>query len=230
MSTGSDGVLLLTYDDYPVRIEHCHDNIIQFNISTSEFLKAFLAKNHDIIPEYYGGLAKPCKCNKNPLEMAKAKFHKKGCYFNYWNRNVYRWIHKLAALNYAYQMYETIVWLDCDTFFQKYVSKEFILDSFKGTKTFYFKGPRREVEETGIVGYRSKKFIEAYIEKYRSGEFRKYVRWDDCYLYQMTRRDTRIEANDLGKHCVTTDPIPESFFGQYISHKKGTHGRSGLVL
>jgi hypothetical protein len=225
IETDSEGILLLTYDEYPIRIGTLVENIIQYKLSTSQWLQNFWKENPDIISPI------PCKCNNDSINLSKVRFHKKGCHFTYWNRYLYRWIHKIAALEYVINtlLYKDIVWLDCDCFFLERTTEKFILEQFKGTDTFYFKGPRREVEETGIVGYRNADFIKTYINRYTLGLFRNDPRWDDCYQYQMARKETKVSSIDLGRHCVTTDPIPESHFGQYISHKKGSHNRLGVV-
>lgn len=225
IETDSEGVLLLTYNDRPVYTRQ--ENIIQFNLSQSLWLKKFFENNPDILPENI----KPCKCNNDPVNLSKVRYHKKGCHFTYWNRYLYRWIHKIAALEYVVNtlLYTDIVWLDCDCFFKQKVTEDWLISQFKGTETFYFKGPRREVEETGIVGYRNLAFIKGYIDRYTTGKFRQDPRWDDCYQYQMSCQSTRLRSIDLGRHCITTNPIPESNFGQYITHTKGKHNRLGIV-
>lgn len=225
LETDSEGVLLLTYDEFPIYTRE--ENIIQFNLGHSVWLHDFFKSNPDILPANI----QPCKCNNDPVNLSKVKFHKKGCYFTYWNRYLYRWINKIASLEYAVNtlLYTDIVWLDCDCLFKQKVTEEYILGQFKGHDTFYFKGPRREVEETGIVGYRNVQFIKSYIYRYTSGNFRNNIRWDDCYQYQMARKEYKIKSIDLGRHCITTDPIPESNFGQYITHTKGKHNRLGIV-
>lgn len=246
-------IFLSSWSDklYEVSGKHLLDSYMKFGpISESSFVyyddyyieslptfKVWFEQNKDIIPDYFGGLAKPCDCRKPHSRQDRDHFL--GCRYSWWNRNVYRWVKKVFALNECIlnQKPSTIIWLDSDCFFQKKVTLQEIDNWFGDSDIFYFKGPQRKIEEMGIVGYRThsifvKSFIEEYLDIYMSNQFRKLRRWDDCYSFQKLRlRNGRLLFRDLGGNVTEMgDVISNSVIGPYITHDKGRHGRKlGLI-
>lgn len=212
------------------KLEEFNQPNIFYRDIRSEFYNNFFLLNKDVIPDYAGGTAVACKCNADPLKFNKERQHKKGCYYNYWNRNLYRWFNKIAALAKHPKEKQIIVWLDIDCQFIGHLPEEYVATSLGMRQICWFKSKGRPYPDTGIVIYGELQIIDALVYRYESGMFRQDIRWDDCYQLNAVIHTMDYLVVDLAEGLVTTRPIEESKCGRkYITHFKGLHGNAGLV-
>ncbi|NIQ13915.1 MAG: hypothetical protein GTO02_05775 [Candidatus Dadabacteria bacterium] len=211
-----------------------YDRFHVFNLDDSKFLQDWLTVNADIAPP------KPCRC-PDPW-AGPCRKHVPKCPHTWFNRNTHRWFRKWATLRHALDMaknvYNRMIWIDADCRFISRLSEQaidktvFRADTEKECDVAYLKHKRR-VLEGGFVAYnigcchiRGIQLLEKIFKIYTSGEFRNYIRWDDCYVLQKAMRGFR--CHDLAK--VVDQRNHEEVFsgskiGHYIRHDKGRHGR-----
>jgi len=195
-------------------------------------LLTWIRLNSSIIHKEFGGSwIGPCQC-PNPND-SKDKRHKPSCPNSWFCKHAVRWFRKIIALksllNTSYT-YSRIVWLDSDVVFNKQVTEDLVTSWFSDNDVFYFKGPKRKVWETGILGLNVPEgvnLINKVFDYYMSGEFLKHPRWDDGYIIQQVAMSSKTTkkldlATDASGHA---DVIPHSPLKDYMEHHKGTHGR-----
>jgi len=258
LSIQKEGGLLLTYEnkelygymDYIIEVipiflyEHeLQTNFHFYNLDNDEFLHNWLKQNEDIIPVELGGIFENCDCPKRtePLPLDKYwkrnKKHKPKCPYLGWNYRASQWFRKIAALNYALTLdYDILILLDCDIIFKKTLSIQQIEDLFDKTSVFYFLGPKRKDRnlciEAGFIGFdlrcNGKEFLQIVIDKYTTGQFREYDRWNDADIFKKTiEENPQIPSIDLAGDTYKTDII-NSKFNEYIYHNKGIHRKHGI--
>lgn len=206
------------------------------------FLQNWLHYNQDIIPDYLGGQAKPCKC-RNPFAR-EDRNHTKGCHFSWWNRNCSRWFRKIATLNYVmnYQntygnigKYDYFVWLDADCIFLK--EPHDILENIASwdVDLFYMRGTKRRAVETGIFGIKNSDmggfFVSQIVNLYLSKKYRTYDRWDDGFIFKIAIGESPlVRSIDIAAKCNKPDVADFTCLTPYIKHNKGTHGRKLNIM
>jgi hypothetical protein len=209
-------------------------SILPFDLDRSAFLRDWLQAHRDIIPVHLGGLAVECDCpHRGPFDD-----HEGRCHWFWFNKNASRWFRKIVALDAALQLdgFDALLWLDSDTRFKRRLPAEVVEEWFGGDSVFFFKSPQRRVMESGVLGVRldegGRRFLGATIERYRSGEFRRYERWDDGYHFQTTLwEDASIRARDLAtRKTGGTFVLPNSPAARYLGHDKGLHRRARIML
>lgn len=201
-------------------------------------LAEFVSKNKDIIPKQFGGdWTGPCSC-LNPNDSKDSR-HKPACPGAWFCKHSVRWFRKILALrsllNSSYAGYSHIFWLDSDVLFKGRVTEALVRKWFNSNDLIYFKGPKRKVWETGILGMRGEgiALVNKVFDYYMSGEFRKSPRWDDSYAFQtVSARLKTAKKMDLATGATkTADVIPFSPLKDHLEHNKGTHGRKlGLMV
>jgi len=197
-------------------------------IGASALLRDWLAANRDIIPPRFGGAAPVCHC---PDPADPLGVHAPGCHAGWYNYNAARWFRKVVALHYALRRpsCDAYVWLDADCVFTARLPDTEVQSWFGRSAVFYLKGPGRQVVESGVLGIRNsptgRRFIQAAVDRYRSGDFRRDPRWDDGYQFQMTLlRHPEISRTDLAVAASKNlDVVPYSPVRPYLRHDKGTH-------
>lgn len=215
---------------------------IQYKLENDYFLQKWLLENKDIIPEYLGGIAKPCN-HQDPYAREDRK-HTKGCHFSWWNRNCSRWFRKIATINYVmnYQntyanigKYDYFVWLDADCIFKK--DPHDILENIDGwdVDIFYMRGTKRRAVESGIFGIKNnpcgKFFVDQLCWLYTSKKFRNYDRWDDGFIFKVAIGDSPlVRTLDIAAKCNKPDVADFTCLTPYIKHNKGTHGRKLNIM
>ncbi len=213
-----------------------------YNLQEDKFYTDWLEENKGIIPERYGGLAKPCDCQtSNSWEN-----HKRGCHWNNFNQRAVNWLVKPVSLNYALQQYSKVypyvVWLDCDIILKQRIPEKFIHNIFKDCGCFYHLGPNRKSRDTGIesgvCGFSQKNrgfdLLRKFIDVYNNKQFHRYSRWDDGYLFRkIVEGNPDIPTKDLvGPHREQefAHVVKHGIFAPYIDHDKGSHHRKYKVV
>lgn len=195
-------------------------------------LHNWLKANRDIIPDYLGGTATHCDCPNWEVRHAK---HKRGCHFQWMNRNASRWFRKIVSWVRASELAPTryLIWLDCDCEVLKPVTVETVAGWFGGAAMFHFRGLRHH-SDTGIVGFDliggGREFIQAVHQRYQSGNFRGWPRWDDCTITDSIIADGHFGTRDLGAEgkpgkMKISNIIPHTIVAPYFKHWKGSHGQ-----
>ena len=233
LQTCTDGKLLVCHERIKEGKIPKHARLLEYHLDESEFLKSWLAANRDIIPPSLGGAARKCRC---PQPGPRQLGHKPGCAWGWFNRNASRWFRKIASLHYAQSLpgYDALVWLDSDCYFKRRLPSARIDAWFGEAAVFFHKSPNREVVESGVIGFRmnpgGRRFLRLTMDRYRSGRFRKHLRWDDGFQFQLTlNQHPEIPSVDLATHATKTFVLPHSPAGAYIEHYKGIHALLRLM-
>jgi hypothetical protein len=228
LESGTKGNLLMCHEGFdgvrPLR----HRRLRVYDLGRSLLLQSWLRDNADIIPKRFGGLAGECACAKPTDPFAR---HNTGCPGGWYNRNAARWFRKVVSLNAAIERteYDAYVWLDSDCVFTARLPFDELATWFNRGAVLYLKSPARGVIESGVMGIlncaQGRKFVRATVERFQSGEFRRDVRWDDGYQFQLTlHRHPEIQGVDLATTAnQNADVVPFSSWGAYLCHRKGTH-------
>ena len=219
----TEGDLLIAHEDGLDAVIPHHRKFIFHDLEQDNFLSSWLKENEDIIPVELGG-------KFEGVYEEKTKF----------NQRASQWFRKIVALNAAMDNksdYEAIVFLDSDTVVNKHLPGSKIEEIFSGHSMFYHLGPHRKKSgtgiESGIIGFNLKEegvlLLSIVINKFRSGEFRKYLRWDDGYVFRMVVEEyTNIATRDI-VDVQENNVVEHGPFAEYLVHKKGIHWkRHGL--
>lgn len=212
----TEGDLLIAYEDGLDKVIPHHRKFIFHNLETDSFLSSWLKDNEDVIPTDLGGTFEG-------EYKGKAKF----------NQRASQWFRKIVALNRAMDLkgYNAIVFLDSDTTINNNLTSSKIEEIFDSKSMFYHLGPYRDESgtgiESGIIGFNLNEkggiLLACVINKFRSGEFKKYIRWDDGYIFRMVvEENTQIPTRDL-VNVRENDVVEHGPFAEFIVHKKGVH-------
>jgi hypothetical protein len=155
--------------------------IIPFNLSQSKFLREWLIKNADNIPSEYGGTA--------------TKFNNPKLYKNYFNKSASKWFRKIVSIDMTIKTYgqyfKYVVWIDADCYARKPLPIEIMDKIFKNNDVIYHLSKKRIYQdqgiESGIIGFKKGKgydFMDIVSHKFKSGDFKKYSRWDDGWVFR----------------------------------------------
>lgn len=231
----SEAKLYIAHEGFPF-ITNDNPKLYIHNV-VDDWLLQILHDNKDVIPKYLGGSAEKCNC-KNPYGKRDWD-HKKGCYFTWWNRNFSRWLRKISAIRQAFAYNESellsfdyLLWVDSDCVFRRDFRPEniFVHDA----SIIYMKGRFREAIESGIIGFKNNvtgsEAFKKVAQCYSTGEFRKFKRWDDGYIF--TKILLEYPTLDLVRpNYKKPDVANASLFNKFIQHNKGTHGRGlGIMI
>ena len=213
----TEGDLLIAHEDSLDEVIPHHRKFIFHDLEEDPFLHSWLRENADIIPVDLGG-------NFDGTYKGMAKF----------NHRASQWFRKIVALNRAMEIksdYEAIVFLDSDTVVNKHLPSSKVDEIFDGHSMFYHLGEHRKKVgtgiESGIIGFNLKEqgalLLGIVINKFRSGEFRDYFRWDDGYVFRKVVEEywdipTRDVVDVKESNVVEHGP-----FAEYLVHKKGIH-------
>jgi hypothetical protein len=234
LGTHSDGTLLVCHEQGAGDALSEHPQLLTYDLDGSEFLKSWLSTHRDIIPQHLGGLARECGCPGHSLFDG----HVTGCHWFWFNKNAARWFRKIVALEYARWLegFDCLVWLDCDCRFKRRLHSATVEAWFASSSVFFLKSPARRVMESGVLGIRldavGRTFLDLTIDRYRSGAFREYERWDDGFQFQVTiDENPSMAAIDLAARTTSgTFVVPNSPVGAFIGHNKGVHRRTGVMI
>jgi len=216
----TEGDLLIAHEDGLDKLIPHHRKFIFHDLEEDELLAWWLKENEDIIPVALGG----------KFEGEYSGVHK-------FNQRAAQWFRKIVALNRAMDIkdeYDAIIFLDSDIVVNKHLPASKIEEIFDEHSMFYHLGPYRRGAgtgiESGVIGFNLKTMggvlLGIVINKFKSGEFKKYIRWDDGYVFRMV-----VEENS---HIPTRDVVDANEssvvefgpFAEYLVHNKGIHWKT----
>lgn len=228
--------MLVCYEG--MKLENKNHQIVSYNLANSQFLNNWLKENEKDIPTEYGGKATP--------ENNKDLFN------NYFNKAASKWFRKVVSIDYAVKTYghlfNYVVWVDADCYAIKTIPKQMVDLAFGTNHVIYHLSSKRRRNkqgiESGIIGFKKGlgyKFMDIVSQKFKSGEFRKYSRWDDGWVFREVvdeetvnnkKRDEKdkIKMLDVVGHVpdnqiVRSEVIPYGPFKPYLIHEKGKHNK-----
>ena len=229
IDTGTPGTLLCFPEGFD--IPEPPPRVLARSLTGDTILNTFLHQNKDVIPAHLGGEHQGCACPGGPYGP-HSKLHQEKCVGHWFNRNASRWFRKVVSLYRALERpADIMVWLDSDCVFKRSLPEQKLAKVFQNKAVFYMKSRKRKVLESGIMGFflarGGKAFIELTMNRYISGEFRKYRRWDDSFQFQTTRDEhkhlsTIDIATGMSGHSEVACHTP---LAPYLEHFKGKHGR-----
>jgi hypothetical protein len=179
-----------------------YPQIIPFNLSESNFLREWLIENADNIPHEYGGNATVAK---NPK-----------LYDNYFNKSASKWFRKIVSIDMVIKTYgkyfKYVVWLDADCYARESLPKDAMDKIFQNHDVIYHLSNKRKNNnqgiESGIIGFRTGKgydFMNIVSDKFRSGDFKKYSRWDDGWVFREVVDELRKKYIDIKEQIITNE-------------------------
>lgn len=226
--------LLVCYED--MILNDNYKEIIPYNLTESKFLRSWLTTNEKDIPVEYGGKATP----KNNPDV----------YNNYFNKAASKWFRKIVSIDYAIKqfghLFNHVVWIDADCYITNPMSHKLSNDTFGSNHIIYHLSSKRRKNkqgiESGIIGFKKGLgylFMDIVSNKFKTGEFKKYPRWDDGWVFRevvneqtelnkkRTKRDI-IHMKDLVGHIddskiIRSEVIPYGPYNNYVIHDKGKH-------
>lgn len=200
-----------------------------------EYLSWYLNTFKHLIPPNLGGTAKGCICGVKPGKATFKVVHEPGCHNTLWNRNAYRWFHKVVALKTyidglnSSNTPDYLVWLDCDCYFKQHLPNQVIADLCDKYDICYLKGTKREAIESGILIFNLKEdgasIIIQWFWRYQKQFFLADNRWDDGYQLTKVVESTLFLCKDLVAGKPVSRPADDCPLTPYIGHDKGTHVR-----
>ncbi len=228
LRSGTCGNLLMCHEGFDGVVPLRRSRLRVYNLDRSALLHGWLRDNAAIIPPRFGGRAAACAC---PAPADPFQRHNRGCPNGWYNRNAARWFRKVVSLDAALRRtaYDAYVWLDSDCEFTARLPMEELRSWFARGAVLYLKSPARGVIESGVLGIcnseAGRSFVNATIERFRSGAFRQDARWDDGYQFQLALHNhPEIPRVDLATTAnENADVVPFSPWGAYLCHRKGMH-------
>lgn len=212
-----------------------------FRLEHDPFLATFLEKNRNFIPVDCGGTAPEplCKCSPKPLDVHSKK-HKLPCVGYWFCRNAFRWLRKVRSAQLAAhahkKTHDIMIWVDADSAFLKHTPADVVESWFKKKYGCVYLKNRRTAIETGVVGYHLKlggiRVIDAMATRYSSGRFRRDQRWDDCVqlMKGIVAAGASVKTADLATDVGPNSTVIQfSPLGEYLTHDKGLHRRTGVL-
>jgi len=68
--------------------------------------------------------------------------------------------------------------------------------------------------------------LQHVIDSFTSGDFKKYRRWDDGYVFRMiVNEHPEIKTRDIVENLEFMNVVEPGPFGKFVKHNKGIHGR-----
>ena len=237
-----EGDLLVTYEDDIKDEIPDSEKISLLKLETYDFLNDWLETNRDVIPVEHGGDYKGCECDKLPASEQYNRGHVRRCPNMGFNRRACLWFRKIAAMNHALKLseeknYSKIVFIDSDVVFKNKITEEFMNKVFANNGFFFHLGTHRKRIGTGIasgfIGFskenRGFEFLQIVIDSFISGDYRKYDRWDDGYVFRkIWEEHPEIPSRDVvGPHSLKpfSHVVRYGMFAKYLEHDKGSHTR-----
>jgi len=162
-------------------LQRKYPQIIGFDLIESKFLREWLIKNANNIPNEYGGTASKAK---NPK-----------LYNNYFNKSASKWFRKIVSIDMAIKTYgkyfKYVVWIDADCYACKPLPRDTMDKIFQNHDVIYHLSKKRRDNEqgieSGIIGFKKGKgyeFMNIVSNKFKSGDFKNYPRWDDGWVFR----------------------------------------------
>ncbi len=233
----TQGDLLVVYEDNIRTIleDQYSNKILYHNLCCDNMLSKWLKDFHYLIPLELGGSCKPCQC-LNISKENKWNGHEKRCIYAYFNYRASQWFRKIVALNYSLTLNRPItIFVDADIIFTKKLYKKTVQDVFhKNVSVFYHQGHIRKNAkrgvESGFIGFHRDNggyiFLKKVIDVFINGDFQKYDRWDDGYIFKMLiheNKDKNLILRDVvdSRQVTPGQSVSCGPFNRYIKHYKG---------
>ena len=167
------------------------------------------------------------------LEIPK---HKKFLFHNLFNTRAASGFRKIVAIRASLDKgYDKIIFVDSDSVFKMMITENYVEEVLEGNSMFYHLGKLRRKNdmgiESGFIGWDlnngGREYLNLVINSFDSGEFRKYTRWDDGYVFRMiVEENPQIKTKDLTKDLESTiEVVPNGPFKNFVTHHKGVHWR-----
>jgi len=212
----TEGNLLITHEDKIHDGIKKHRKFLFYDLEKDPFLHDWLEANKDIIPVEHGG-------------TFTGKFADK------FNKRAACWFRKIASINAALKCgYDRIIFVDSDSVFKRQLTEEYVDQVFDGHAMFYHLGKMRIERdmgiESGFIGWDlnngGREYLQYVMDSFVSGDFRKYRRWDDGYVFRMiVDEHPEIRTKDVVKDLEFMNVVGPGPFGNLVTHNKGIHGR-----
>jgi len=232
-TSGKDLLASHAHNKIPSQIIAYSENVIpgirQLN---TEVLQKFLTTFSDYIPKDFGGKSRKCNCQGS---------HKHGCHWSLWNRNAFRWYHKVATLVQCLsdipKETKYLVWMDSDCRFIAQNTTQQVANTVGGWDAAYLQGATREAAETGFIVFNLKlhgaEVIQEWDARFWSKQFLNDHRWDDGYQFTRLIQTTNFSFRDMvagltGCKKVIVGRCP--LINNFVQHNKGIHAKSGLGI
>jgi hypothetical protein len=210
--------------------------IIPYDLANANFLHEWIAKNARDIPLEYGGTA---------TKQTNPKLFK-----NYFNKAASLWFRKIVSIESAIKtfgdFFNYVVWIDADCYVKSHLPPHTMNNIFTHYDVIYHLGKIRQHQklgiESGIIGFKKGKgynFMNKVANKFRSGAFKKYSRWDDGWVFkevvkEETEQNLKRQSTEIVKlldvvgrvaaHKYTRcEVIPHGPFSNFFVHDKGKH-------
>lgn len=226
--------LVVCYEDMDFNRET--HQLLPYDLKNSGFLHSWLKENEKDIPEAYGGLA--------------TKENNPALYASYFNKASSKWFRKIVSIDHAIKIYgsffEYVVWLDADCYARSPISPKIIDTIFGKNDVIYHLGIKRRNQklgiESGIFGFRKGRgyqYMDIVSDKYKSGQFKQYTRWDDGWVFrevvdeEAIKNTKKINKDKIRmldlvgtipeKNIKKSEVIPHGPFRNFFVHDKGKH-------
>lgn len=198
---------------------------------SGDLIQNIFSKNRDIISPKYGGNA-----SKKISE-------------DFWNNRWFGWFKKIAMAYdaiYYNKDQDLILFLDSDIRAIKPFQPNEITNLMGETHIGILKGDREAVE-AGVIAVKPKNmeswgFYRTLANSFETGEFKKFKRWDDGYVFaKLMEVEGACKFHDFaanqkqGKftnsngHTTNNQILPFSEIGHIFEHDKGKHVREKIV-
>ena len=234
--THQTGDILICYEDSDLNqmilrdFDQYNHRLLLHNITNNKLLVDWTYKYKKHIPKKYGGVDQPdldVNLNRRPSNDDRVRM------FRY---NTARWFRKIVSLSEASKIAaDVLVFCDADIIIKKQLD-QIILSSPCADKDYiYHMGKDRLIRDHGVesgfmvfnLQHNGAKFINQVIQCYTSGDFLKYKRWDDGYIFaQIVRQCSKqFQTLDVVQDHNNHDGhvVKHGIFAEYIDHFKGRH-------
>ncbi len=227
--------LLITFEGLSQEEIISDPHFLFFDLQHSAMLHQWLLKFQEYIPLNLGGKAKKCNC---VIKEEKDKWfgHKQGCPHSEWNRRASQWFRKIVSLAHALELTpKKIIFLDCDVMFQQNITLKTWNGIFSKHGIIYHQGPYRNKSgngiESGVIGFQEVgggyDYLRNVINCFLSGEFLKYKRWDDGYIFRMildkTPKEKLARRDMVVWERKTSHVVNLGLLRSSLRHDKGHH-------
>lgn len=216
-------------------VQNLHDesNIKFINMLPCEFYSNWFNEYKHIIPTKFGGLAN--------IEMDKRLQY--GLSVK-WNQKACLWFWKIIAMKYVLQYMHSdtkyFVFLDSDTEFVNTIDTNFYDKMcFNFPLAFHLGKFRKAIDnkkcagiESGILVFKNNSdahfLIQYILDIYISGDFQRFLRWDDGFILRKVAENFPAFCNDLTPKANIKNVISCGPFKNIIVHHIGKHHRLNI--
>ena len=171
-------------------------------------------------------------------EMGKNKYMRgmtetpDGQEFHTWRLDAFRYSRKVFAFHHAiteemdHDGDRYLFWVDADVVFKSRLPDEMGKILMPMENGLCYLGRAKMHSETGFVGVDTKKprlnhFLATYWGLYATGAFSHLREWHDCYVFDVARILSCIQAHDLTTDHDSLYPWDTSVLSQWMEHHKG---------